>query len=154
MRVSMFVAILFVLSALPAAGDPAPAPTGAFGASQGSTFSPLVPVSSFARPAGWLDLARLHVSTSVSVGSGFGGRTEALQVSTLSYQLANPLAVRLSIGNTFGTGSFGGGKGMFLEGFALAYQPHPSFRINVDYRDVRSLLQYSQYPYANGAFGR
>lgn len=159
MRASMFAAILMLASVLPAAADPPAPPVGAFGAQEGSSFSPLVPVSAFARPAGWLDMSRMRVSTSVSVGTGFGGRTEALQVSTLSYQLAAPLAVRLSIGNTFGTGSFRSGNGMFLEGFAVAYRPHPSFQINVDYRDVRSLLQLSQssqYPFSSGygAFGR
>jgi hypothetical protein len=124
-----------------------------FGPSEGgSAFSPRVPVSAFARPAAWFDPSRLHVSTTVSVGTGWGGRTDALQVTSLSYQFSGPLAVRLSVGNAFGASAAERGRGMFLEGFQLAYRPHPSLQFNVDYRDVRSPLQYSPYP-GQGAFG-
>src|SRR5260370_328424 len=54
-------------------------------------FTPRVPVSALARPLSWLDTSRMRVSTSVSVGSGFGGTTEALQVTRLSYQVGTPL---------------------------------------------------------------
>ena len=148
----MLAAMMVLAAAVPVVADPLPAGTNGV-APQAGGFAPLVPVSAFARPAGWFDSSRLRVSTSVSVGSGWGGRTDALQVTSLSYQLASPLAVRLSVGNTFGTGLVGNGRGMFLEGFAVAYRPHPSFQINVDYRDVRSPLQYSN-TYGIGAFGR
>jgi hypothetical protein len=147
---------LVLVSALPAHGDPVPTapptdpPRSALAGESG--FAPQVPVSAFARPASWLDLSRLHVSTSVSVGTGWGGRTDALQVTSFSYQVAAPLAMRLSIGNSFGAGNVPGGRGMFLEGFALAYHPHPSFQINIDYRDIRSPLQYPTTPF--GAIGR
>lgn len=149
----MLAATIVLAAAGPVVADPLPAGANAFAPQAGSTFAPLVPVSAFARPAGWFDSSRLSVSTSVSVGTGWGGRTDALQVTSLSYQLASPLAVRLSVGNTFGTGLVGNGRGMFLEGLAVAYRPHPSFQINVDYRDVRSPLQYSN-TYGIGAFGR
>ena len=127
---------------------------GGFGLSDGgSAFAPRVPVSAFARPAAWLDPARLRVSTTVSVGTGWGGRTDALQVTSLSYQFAAPLAVRLSVGNAFGASAAERGRGMFLEGFQLAYRPHPSLQFNIDYRDLRSPLQYSPYP-GFGAPGR
>ncbi|MEK7329600.1 MAG: hypothetical protein AAB113_02225 [Candidatus Eisenbacteria bacterium] len=119
----------------------------------GTAFSPRVPVSAFARPAAWFDPARLRVSTTVSVGTGWGGRTDALQVTSLSYQFAAPLAVRLSVGNAFGASAAERGRGMFLEGFQLAYRPHPSLQFNIDYRDLRSPLQYSPYP-GFGATGR
>ena len=147
----MLAATMILACAGPVVADPLPA--NAVGPQAGGSFAPLVPVSAFARPAGWFDPSRLRVSTSVSVGTGWGGRTEALQVSSLTYQLASPLAVRLSVGNTFGTGAVGNGRGMFLEGFAVAYRPHPSFQINVDYRDIRSALQYSNY-FGYGSFGR
>jgi hypothetical protein len=118
-----------------------------------SFFAPRVPVSAFARPASWLDPSRLHISTTVSVGTGFGGRSDGLQVTSLSYQIASPLAVRLSVGNAFGASALGHGNGMFLEGFQLAYRPHPSLQFNIDYRDIRSPLQYSSYP-GFGALGR
>jgi hypothetical protein len=125
-----------------------------FGLSEGgSAFAPSVPVSAFARPAAWFDPSRLHVSTTVSVGTGWGGRTDALQVTSLSYQFAAPFAVRLSVGNAFGASAAERGRGMFLEGFQLAYRPHPSLQFNIDYRDVRSPLQYSPY-LGMGAFGR
>jgi hypothetical protein len=119
----------------------------------GSPFAPIVPVSAFARPASWLDPSRLHVSTTVSVGTGWGGRTDGLQVTSLSYQIASPLAVRLSVGNAFGASAIERGRGMFLEGFQLAYRPLPSLQFNIDYRDIRSPLQYSSYP-GFGALGR
>ena len=145
--------MMFLAAAVPAVAQSPTGDASAVGPQPGSSFSPLVPVSAFARPAGWFDPSRLRVSTSVSVGTGWGGRTDALQVTSLSYQLASPLAVRLSVGNTFGTGMVGNGRGMFLEGFAVAYRPHPSFQINVDYRDVRSPLQYTN-TYGIGPFGR
>ena len=145
-------ALLLLAAAGPLFADSVPDPSY-FEPQSSTSLAPLVPVSAFARP-GWFDRSRLQVSTSVSVGTGWNGGTDALQVTSLSYQLASPLAVRLSLGNAFGKGVTG--KGMFLEGFAVAYRPHPSFQINVDYRDVRSPLQYQQYPYYNGfgGFGR
>lgn len=153
-RIAAVLATMMVLAcAGPLAADPFAAGDHAFSQQAGSSFAPLVPVSAFARPAGWFDPSRLRVSTTVSVGTGWGGRTDALQVTSLSYQLASPLAVRLSVGNAFGGGAVGSGRGMFLEGFAVAYRPHPSFQINVDYRDVRSPLQYSNNS-GFGTFGR
>ena len=153
---AVLAATMMVAVAAPVVADPLPEGASILAPHAGSSFAPLVPVSAFARPAGWFDASRLRVSTSVSVGTGWGGHTEALQVSSLTYQLASPLAVRLSVGNTFGTGVVGSGRGMFLEGFAVAYRPHPSFQINVDYRDVRSALQYSNYSntFGYGGFGR
>ena len=119
----------------------------------GTSYAPSVPVSGFARPAAWFDPSRLHVSTTVSVGTGWGGGTNGLQVTSLSYQVARPLAVKVSVGNTFGANAANRANGMFLEGLQLAYRPHPSFQINVDYRDIRSPLQYSHYN-GFGAFGR
>ena len=71
--------------------------SGEFGTSGMNRYSPQVPVSGFASPASWFDPSRLHLSTSVSVGTGYGGRTEGLQVTSLSYQLAAPLAMRVSV---------------------------------------------------------
>ena len=122
--------------------------SGEFATSGMNGYSPQVPVSGFASPASWFNPSRLHLSTSVSVGTGFGGRTEGLQVTSLSYQLAAPLAMQVSVGSTFGNGYRSGsanGNNFFLEGLSLAYHPHPSFQINVDYRDIRSPLQYNSY---------
>jgi hypothetical protein len=92
----------------------------------------------------------LHFSTTVSVGTGWGGSgTNALQVTRMSYQFGAPLAVSVGVGNTFGGGSarpgFGGGSNLassfFLEGFSIAYKPSSMFQINFQYQDVRSPLQ-------------
>lgn len=140
---SGLAALLVITAAGPSPADSVPPPSYDFSQGAGTSFSPLVPVSAFARPASWFDPSRLKVSTTVSVGTGWNGGTDALQVTSLAYQLASPLAVRLSVGNAFGKGV--AGSGMFLEGFAVSYRPHPSFMINVDYRDVRTPLQYSNY---------
>lgn len=112
-------------------------------------FRPDVPVSAFARPAAWFDPSRLQMSTTVSVGSGFGGQTDALQVTTFDYRFAAPLRMQLSIGNTWGTGT-GDGTNFFLEGLALDYRPSASTSIRIQYRNVRSPLQYGHYGYGYG----
>jgi hypothetical protein len=117
--------------------------------SPAASFTPEVPVSAFAGPASWLDPSRLHFSTTVSVGSGWGSGTSALQVTRMSYQFGAPLAISVGVGNTFGGASarpgFGGGSGLansfFLEGFSIAYRPSSMFQINVQYQDIRSPLQ-------------
>ena len=119
-----------------------PAHAGVFDRSP-SSYQPTVPVSAFARPADWLDMSRLHVSAEFMMGSGFGGRgVNGLQVTRLQYQLADPLAVRVSLGNAFGAG--GDRNSMFLEGLDLAYRPFSSMLIQFRYQDVRTPLQYSR----------
>jgi hypothetical protein len=144
------LALLTLAAAVPASADLPASPDYAPAA---TSFAPQVPVSAFAQPSGWLDMSRLRVSTSVSFGTGFGGTSTGLQVTSLSYQLAQPLAVRVSVGNTFGSANMRGGNSLFLEGFAVQYRPHPAFQINVDYRDIRSPLQYQQYYSPFGYYG-
>jgi len=133
-----FALAALVLSAVPAnAGvfDPSP------------SYRPSVPISAFARPADWLDLSRLHVSAEFMMGTGFGGgATSGLQVTRLQYQIADPLAVRVSLGNAFGAGT--DRNSMFLEGLDLSYRPFASFQVQFHYQDVRTPLQYSR----NGAY--
>ena len=117
-----------------------PAQAGVF---DRSSYQPAVPVSAFARPADWLDMSRLHVSTEFMMGTGFGGRaTNGLQVTRFQYQIGNPLALRVSLGNAFGAGR--DGNGMFLEGVDLAYRPFASMLVQFRYQDVRTPLQYSR----------
>ena len=113
---------------------------------QASLFTPSVPVSSFARPASWLDPSRLQLSTEFSVGTGFGG-SQGLQVTRLSYRIGAPLAMSVSVGNAFGNGRTfgGGGNGMFLEGLDLSYRPLPSMLVQFHYNDLRSPLQLQRY---------
>lgn len=105
-------------------------------------FQPRVPVSALARPAAWFDPARLQLSTSVSVGSGFGGGSEALQVTSLSYRFAKPVWMNVSVGNAWGRNAARNGSSLFLEGLDLGYRPFSSLQIQVHYRDLRSPLQY------------
>lgn len=112
-------------------------------------FRPDVPVSAFARPAAWFDPSRLQMSTTVSVGSGFGGQTDALQVTTFDYRFAAPLRMQLIVGNSWGTGATDGSN-FFLEGLALDYRPSASTSIRIQYRNLRSPLQYGYYGYGNG----
>ena len=108
-------------------------------------YTPRVPVSAFGLPT-MIDPTQLHVSTSVSFGSGFGGGTNGLQVTSLSYQFRMPLAMRVSVGNTWGPAAMGNNK-MFLEGLDLTYSPFRSMQLNIQYRDIRSPLQMGGYGY-------
>lgn len=114
-------------------------------------FNPQVPVSAFARPAAWFDPSRLHMSTTVSVGSGWGGTTSALQVTSFDYAFAAPLRMQVSVGNTWGTGGSENGANFFLEGLALDYRPSASTAIRIQYRNLRSPLQYDSF---YGGYGR
>jgi hypothetical protein len=109
----------------------------------GDGYAPRVPISAFARPAAWFDPSRMHLSTSVTVGSGFGGTTQALQVTSLGYRFAAPLWMNVSVGNGWGLAAARGNSSLFLEGLDLGYQPFSSFQIQVHYRDLRSPLQLS-----------
>lgn len=120
----------------------APAHAGPLAAS--GAYTPSVPVSGLAFPSGWFDASRLHFSQSLSFGSGGGFGSNALSVTSLSYQFSNPLSFSVSLGNAWGgSGSpYGSQNKMFLEGFHLAYRPNPAFEFQVQYQDVRSPLQY------------
>lgn len=106
-----------------------------------STFSPRVPVSSFAQPKFGIDMSRLNMSTSFSVGSGFNGGSSALQVTRFSYQFRAPVWMSVSVGNVFG-GAASMGNAFFLEGLDFAWRPNPNMTFQVHYQDVRSPLQY------------
>lgn len=144
-RAFFLALILLVLLAPRAAGADSP-----FG---GPSYTPQVPVSAFARPASWLDPERLHLSTSVSVGSGFGG-THALQVTRLSYQFKAPLSLGVSVGNAWGPSAASRGGSPFLEGLDVAYHPFSSMMVRLQYRDFRSPLQFSPEYSPYGVWGR
>ncbi len=131
-----------------------PGMSAAQGFSPSALPAPQVPVSAFALPANLLDPSRLHVSTSVSVGSGFGSGASALSVTRLSYDFAAPLRVAVSLGNAWGAGT-AGGNGMFLEGLNLAWQPTRSMMFQVQYQNLRSPLQFGYGPFgASPTWGR
>ena len=124
----------------------ASASAGTLGGNSGiGGYSPRVPVSALARPMVGFDRSRLHFSTTVSVGTGFGGRSEGLQVSRLSYDFGVPLSMSVSLGNAFGSGTGRGGNAFFLEGLDVAWRPNASTVFQVRYQDLRSPLQYRQF---------
>jgi hypothetical protein len=122
--------------------------TDSFGSTGG--YSPQVPISGFARPASWFDPSRLHVTAEMNYGSGgWNGGGSGLQVTRFDYRFGNPLSMRVSVGNAFGAGVQKNGQ-FFLEGLDLRYQPWRSLTIQVNYRDMRSPLQYGMYGYGTG----
>ena len=140
MHAVVLAVALASLSAVPAraadwGGDPS---TG--------LYQPMVPISALARPAAWLDPSRFHVTSSFSVGSGFGG-TSALQVTSLSYQFRLPMWLNVSMGNAWGSNfSSSSGNGTpFLEGLDFGFRPMPSMSVRLQYRDFRSPLQYDAF---------
>ncbi len=128
-------------------GFAAPAPAQSFLEAPG--FQPRVPVSSFARPAGWFDPSRLRIGSTFSVGTGFSGGSSALQVTSFSYQFAKPAWLEVSLGNSFG-GDRAGGNAMFLEGLRFGFRPSANTVFQVQFQDVRSPLQLSRDPFARG----
>jgi hypothetical protein len=118
----------------------------------GTSYSPLVPVSELGRPSGFLDPSRLKMSTEISFGTGYGGGTNGLQVMRFGYQFSAPLAMRVSVGNAFGPNTLQGNH-LFLEGLDVAYRPFQSMLINVQYRNVRSPLQYQDEFGVNPYYG-
>lgn len=144
---------LIVLTSVVALASSAPAARAGLMEDPGAAgFTPQVPLSAFARPASWFDPARLHLTSTVSVGTGWGGSgTSALQVTRLSYQFRAPLAIGVSLGNTFGLDKArNGGNPFFLEGFDLTWRPSANAIFRVEMHDVRSPLQYGAYGYPRG----
>ena len=132
-RVASIACLALIGSALawPAAAQTAGPPASEF----------QVPVSALGRPVSLIDPSRLRISTMVSVGSGFQGGTNGLQVTSFGYQFRAPLRMSVSLGNTFGLGAAQGGNSLFLEGFNVAWQPSRSMLLEIRYQDVRSPLQ-------------
>jgi hypothetical protein len=115
-----------------------------------SSYSPRVPLSAFTAPASWFDPSRLHVSSTVTVGSGFDGRASGLSVTRLSYAFGAPVTMGVSLGNTFGLDRARGGSPFFLEGLDLAWRPNANSLFRVEFHDVRSPLQYSRWGHGWG----
>lgn len=105
-------------------------------------FQPRVPVSALGSLGSWFDPSRLHMSSTTSFGTGWGSSTSsALQVTSFAYDFRAPLSLDVSLGNAFGTGS-ASGSSFFLEGLNLTYHPSHNSIFQVQYRDIRSPLQY------------
>ena len=111
-----------------------------------SGFQPQVPVSAFGTPMSGFDASHLHISTSMSVGSGWGGgsTTNALQVTSFSYQFSKPAWLSVSVGNAWG-GNTVSGSSMFLEGVRFGFQPTKNSMFTFSFQNVRSPLQMNPY---------
>ena len=144
LRRNAVVAALFVLAVAPLAH------AGVLSDPTQSGFVPRVPLSAFAHSASWFDPSRLHLMSTVSVGSSFGGSSSALQVTSLSYQFKAPFTMSVSVGNTFGLDKARtGGSPFFLEGLDLAWRPNKNSIFRVEMHDYRSPLQYG--PWGRGS---
>ena len=137
-------ALALLALALPAAG----ASANTFGSGPSAGYVPRVPISALARPMAAFDRSRLHISTSVSVGSTFGGGTTGLQVTSLMYQFQAPVTMRVSLGNAWGRG-IAQGSSFFLEGVDLTFRPGANTIFQFSYQDRRSPLQYQYGPSPN-----
>lgn len=134
------------LFAVLALGAILPHPASAGFLDSGPTYTPRVPISALARPLGWLDPSKLHFSSMTTVGSGGSNGFDALQVTSLHYSFAAPLAMSVSLGNAWGPAAADGRSSFFLEGLNLQYRPSPSLQLQIQYRDVRSPLQLQHGP--------
>jgi hypothetical protein len=106
-------------------------------------FTPRVPVSALGSLGNWFDPSRLHMSNTFTVGSGWGSSsTGALNVTSLSYQFKAPLTMNVSVGNAFGLSGASRANSFFLEGLDLTYHPSGNSVFQIQYRDIRSPLQY------------
>jgi len=118
--------------------------------SSSGSYTPEVPVSQFARS--WIDPSHFHFSSSIMVGTGWSGSgTSALQVTSLAYQFSRPAWLSVSVGNNLGgPRSLNGRNGMFLEGLTFGFKPWANSVFQVQYKDVRSPLQYSNESFGAG----
>lgn len=137
-------ALVSLLSAAPASAQYTGFEHSGFGSAPG------VPLGGLTGALRGFDRSRLSISTSVSVGSGFGG-TQGLQVTRLGYQFSMPIAMSVGIGNRFGGP---GQTSPFLESFSLRYQPSNSTMFRFEFHDVRSPLQLTRDrdPFARDAW--
>jgi hypothetical protein len=132
------------------AGTAATASSGVLSDPTAAGFSPRVPVSALARPAAWFDPARLHMSSTIAVGSGWG-TTSALQSTSFMYQFRAPVTMAVTLGNQLGTGSAGSGLSFFLQGLDLSWKPTGNSMVRFQFQDLRSPLQYG-YGYGHGGW--
>ena len=120
---------------------------------QAAGFQPRVPVSALGSLGSWFDPSRLHMNSTFSFGTGWGSsQSSALQVTSFSYQFRAPLSLNVSVGNAFGPGSTSGSS-FFLEGLNLTYHPSGNSVFQVQFRDVRSPLQYGNMGYGGPGMG-
>jgi hypothetical protein len=107
-------------------------------------FQPRVPVSLLGSLGGLtsrFDPSRFHMSTTVSMGTGYGMGASGMAVTSFSYQFRAPVAMSVRVGSALGAGT-SANSSMFLEGLDLSYRPSANSVFRVQFQNVRSPLQY------------
>jgi hypothetical protein len=109
-----------------------------------ASFQPRVPVSLLGSLGGLtsrFDPSRFHMSTTLSMGTGYGMGASGLSVTSFSYQFRAPVAMSVRVGSAIGSGTTSGSS-MFLEGLDVSYRPSANSVLRVQFQNVRSPLQY------------
>ncbi|HEU4437310.1 MAG TPA: hypothetical protein VFR89_07570 [candidate division Zixibacteria bacterium] len=97
-----------------------------------------------------LDPSRFKINHTISTSyASIGGRgvLTSMYLADISYKLANPLDIRISLGVANTQGSFFGPKGSansIIPGFQLHYHPSNSFNLIVNYQQYPAGAYY--YP--------
>jgi len=147
MRAPIRLLALVAALALASGAAHAASPTVGSGA-----WTPEVPVSMLGAPMRGLDFSKLNLSTTVSFGTGFGGRSEGLQVSRLSYAFSKG-SLGVSVGSSIGGQlARSGGNPFFLEGLDFSYHPTPNMMFQVHYQNLVSPLQYQNRLFGDPAY--
>jgi hypothetical protein len=87
-----------------------------------------------------LDPSRFKINHTISTSyASIGGRgvLTSMYMADISYKLANPLDIRISLGVANSQGSFFGPKGSansIIPGFQLHYHPSNNFNLIIDYQ--------------------
>jgi hypothetical protein len=87
-----------------------------------------------------LDPSRFKINHTISTSyASIGGRgvLTSMYMADISYKLANPLDIRISLGVANSQGSFFGPKGSansIIPGFQLHYHPSNAFNLIIDYQ--------------------
>ena len=96
-----------------------------------------------------LDPSRFKINHTISTSyASIGGRgvLTSMYLADISYKLANPLDIRISLGVANSQGSFFGPKGSansIIPGFQLHYHPSNSFNLIVNYQQYPAGAYYS-----------
>ena len=107
-------------------------------------------------PRGLFDPSRFTLHTSLSMGytSGGGpyGGSAGLFTSSLGYRVSGNSMLRVDVGAHMNPAFGGGGteKGIFLQGAMFDWKPTHNSLVRVEYRDLRSPLQYGYGGYGYG----
>jgi hypothetical protein len=126
-----------------------------------SGISTSAPRSGGLLPSSLFDPSRFSISNSLVFGYssgasrfGYGNGSAGLFTSSLGYRLKSNMALHVNVGAHMNP-AFGGGatqKGIFLEGASFDWRPSGNSLLRVEYRDVRSPLQWGYSPYDYSRF--